>query len=45
MLLELVELHANVFDARMPDLILSEVKSSVVVAMYGSGGVRVKLEA
>ena len=45
MLTELVELYTNVFDAGVPDLILGEVKSSVVVAMYGSGGACVKLEA
>ena len=45
MLTELVELHTNVFDAGVPDLILGEAKSGVVVAMYGSGGACVKLEA
>ena len=45
MLPELVELHVNVFDVGVPDLILGEAKSGVIVAMHGSGGVRVKLEA
>ena len=45
MLTELVELHTNVFDVGVPDLILGEAKSGVVVAMYGSGGACVKLEA
>ena len=34
MLTELVELYMNVFDAGVPDLILGEAKSGVVVAMY-----------
>ena len=45
MLPELVELHMNVFDTGVPDLILGEAKSSVIVTMYGSGGALVKLEA
>ena len=45
MLPELVVLHMNVFDTRVPDLILGEAKSGIVVAMYGSGGICVNLEA
>ena len=39
MLSELVELHTDVFDVRVPDLILGEAKSSVIVVVYGSGGI------
>jgi hypothetical protein len=44
MLTDFVKFYANVFDSRVPDLVLRESKSSVIVAVYGRGRAGVYME-
>ena len=43
-LMDFVELNANMFDTRVPNLVLCQSQGSVVVAVYGGRSARVDVQ-